>query len=62
MFIAYPRAGGTQLELVPCKSRANYTYYGSLDYDYTRKTSFLRPQVPEFNDAWDSLRYVISKY
>ena len=30
MFIAYPRAGGTQLEL-----------------------------VPEFNDAWDSLRYIV---
>ena len=30
MFIASPRAGGTQLEL-----------------------------VPEFNDAWDSLRYIV---
>ena len=25
MFIAYPRAGGTQLELVPCNSRAHYS-------------------------------------
>ena len=33
MFIAYPRAGGTQLELVPCNSRALYTYYASLYYD-----------------------------
>ena len=35
MFIAYPRAGGTQLELVPCNSRAHYTYYASLYYDKT---------------------------
>ena len=42
MFIAYPRAGGTQLELVPCKSRAHCTYYGSIYYDNTHYTSYLR--------------------
>ena len=47
MFIAYPRAGGTQLELVPCNSRAHYTYYASLyNYDYTHKTSSYDHRCP----------------